>query len=132
MSNNIDEILKRASEYIKTHFEYGFKEEDLVPYKLNVIEWNEIKKLQQENNELKQIIDIRECQLEEMEMNKTDYTQVNILEMQLEDYKSRIDKALKIINDEKLSVYKQLDKNPILSRFDDKKNELLQILRGDE
>ena len=77
-----------------------------------------ITNLQEENERLEQIIDIRECQLEEMEMNKTDYTEVNILEMQLEDYKSRNEKAVEYCNN-------NIEFTPRLI-------DVIDILRGDE
>lgn len=43
--------------------------------------------LQQENQQLKEILSIKNCQLEEMELNKRNYKQENILTMKLSKLK---------------------------------------------
>ena len=53
-----------------------------------------ITNLQQENERLKDIVVEKDNQIKEMILQKTDYTAVNILEMKLEDYKSRCKKAI--------------------------------------
>lgn len=53
----------------------------------------EIERLKEENKELEEIIGIRDCQLEEMQQQKTDYTQVNILEIESERLKDIIKEA---------------------------------------
>ena len=56
-----------------------------------------IDELQQENKQLKEVIAIKEKQLEEVRNNKTDYTKVNILEMQLDKYKEVIEEVREYI-----------------------------------
>lgn len=53
-----------------------------------------ITNLQQENERLKDIVVEKDNQIKEMILQKTNYTAVNILEMKLEDYKSRCKKAI--------------------------------------
>lgn len=91
-----------------------------------------ITNLQIKNKELEQIIDIRECQLEEMEINKTDYTQVNILEMQLEDYKARNIKAIEYIEKYKEPLHHYFDEPDCDYWIATNPDDLLDILRGEE
>lgn len=55
--------------------------------------------LQEENEELKDIVIEKDSQIKEMILQKTDYTAVNILEMKLEDYKSRCEKAIPMLKE---------------------------------
>ena len=133
MTNEIKEILELLREdlYIPQEDNREYKLLDKGDDKLLL---DYITNLQEENNELKQIIDIRECQLEEMQMNKTDYTQVNILEMQLEDYKTRNNKAVEYINKYEYQKYcpSPYEKDKYIMREEKEGQDLLNILRGDE
>ena len=116
--NKLLKEIERLNNIIKTKDE-GIKAltEDLC----DTAEENE--RLNKENEELNEIINIRECQLEEMQKQKTDYTQVNILEMKLEGVHS-------IIKEVREWVYKIQQDNkrlePIIST--DELDGILEIL----
>lgn len=96
--------------------------------------------LQEENERLKDIVIEKDNQLKEMITQKTDYTQVNILEMQLNDYKTRNEKAIEYVNTHKPSdtisfpLMKKDEENQVKSCFDYEfreiyQKELLEILQ---
>ena len=74
---------------------------------------------------LKEIINVQGCQLEELRKQKTDYTEVNILEMQKNLYKQRIDKAIEYIEDD-------LTLTDGFMICEDRAKELLNILKGED
>lgn len=85
---------------------------------------SEIENLKKENKKLEEIINIKECQLEEIQQNKTDYTQVNILEM-------KIDRLNNIIKE----VRKEMENSKHISIDDSKaiiehERKILKILDG--
>lgn len=88
-----------------------------------------VDKLEKEIQQLKEVIAIKEKQLEEVKNNKTDYTKVNILEMKLDKYKEVIDQIREYIkNSSDMSVvnnYSFPDK-PVIDKRS--KKDLLQIL----
>ena len=88
MNNEIKEI-ERIFNILKNHNALADEEDTyLLKYITN---------LQQENERLKDIVVEKDNQLKDMILQKTDYTAVNILEMKLEDYKSRCEKAIEYI-----------------------------------
>lgn len=87
ITDDKDKIIKA---YKKEQVEYTNKFIDMQ---------EEIERLKKENKELEEIIDIRECQLEDMQQQKTDYTQVNILEMKLDKLHSIIKEVREYIKE---------------------------------
>ena len=55
-----------------------------------------IEQLEKENETLGEIVNIKDEQLKEMQMQKTDYTAVNILEAKIEQLENNRDKAIEI------------------------------------
>lgn len=90
---------------------------------------NKITNLQEENEAYKEIINIQSCQLEELKKQKTDYTQVNILEMQLNDYKIRNEKAIEYI-EKGNKHFKENYNEPYEYAFMVNADEIMKILQG--
>lgn len=100
-----------------------------------------ITNLQQENERLKDIVIEKDSQLKDMILQKTDYTAVNILEMKLQDYKSKVEKAIEYIDnfsvDKSFSfpLMKRWEENQVKSSIDYEfqttlYKDLLNILNG--
>ena len=88
-----------------------------------------IGELQQENERLKDIVVEKDSQIKEIILQKRDYTAVNILEMKLEDYKSRCEKAIELIKNDwyKLNT---LDIEHCINLGKDIRIDLLNILQN--
>lgn len=94
--------LKFSNQALNNELGLKLYELDHLDEKRNELKKEELKeyvKLQQENERLKDIVVEKDNQIKEMILQKTDYTAVNILEMKLEDYKSRCEKAIEYIED---------------------------------
>ena len=70
-----------------------------------------------ENEKLKDIVVEKDSQLKELIIQKTDYTTVNILEMKLEDYKSRNEKAIEYYKQEKNNKCININGRKYYSKF---------------
>ena len=82
--------------------------------------------LKKQNQQLKEELVIKHNQLEEVRNSKTDYTKVNILEMQLDLYKKVIEEVREYINRVEFTDYIPNTKNYM--RLMKIKCDLLQIL----
>ena len=86
--NSIDEIIKEAPDDAI----YGIQIKEYKQIK------NHIEQLERENETLGEIVNVKDEQLKEMQMQKTDYTAVNILEAKIEQLENNRDKAIEVIN----------------------------------
>lgn len=104
----------------------------LLDYITNLQQENE--KLLDENIAIKDIVVEKDSQIKEMILQKTDYIAINILEMKLEDYKSRVEKAVEYINKNKhLSMFADCREPEEEWNYDLEINprDLLNILQGE-
>lgn len=91
MKNKEIEVIEK---YLNGLISYPFQHKDK-EYILSYIE-----QLEKENKTLGEIIIIKDEQLKEMQMQKTDYTAVNILEAKIEQLENNRDKAIELIEKE--------------------------------
>lgn len=80
----LEEYIRKIDAKFDSHIEKGTIEMSNEYY--NLVE-ERMARLIDKNQQLKEVIAIKEKQLEEVKNNKTDYTKVNILEMKLDKYK---------------------------------------------
>ena len=89
-----EELKKKLDRrYYKNEYERIKKENDRLKENNSNMQ-EEMARVWEENERLKDIVVEKDNQIKEMIIQKTDYTAVNILEMKLEDYKSRCEKAI--------------------------------------
>lgn len=111
--NSIDEIIKEAPDDAI----YGIQIKEYKKIK------NHIEQLEKENETLGEIVNVKDEQLKEMQMQKTDYTAVNILEAKIEQLENNRDKAIELLN-ELSNLY---DDNYTVS---DKAKDIINKLKG--
>lgn len=97
-NKEIEELLNELKDEDNYIEEYGFR------YKrIALDDWwlllSYIEQLEKENETLGEIVNIKDEQLKEMQMQKTDYTAVNILEAKIEQLENKYNKALEILSD---------------------------------
>ena len=76
----------------------NLREENKTLHENNQAMQEEMARVWGENERLKDIVIEKDSQIKEMIIQKTDYTAINILEMKLEDYKSRCEKGIEYNN----------------------------------
>lgn len=116
MNKEIEDILKNIKYAIDEDDYWEVTKETLIPL-LSYIE-----QLEKENETLGEIVNIKDEQLKEMQIQKTDYTTVNILEAKIEQLENNRDKAIEFGNGLLLGEA-TFEERHIASRF-------LNILKG--
>ena len=125
MKDETKEILDKLLEYFKESNinDFGYEKDKLISYEEAQILLDYITNLQEENERLRK-------------NQKLTPEQRNHLHLELDEicdiYKSRIDKAVKLLNNDDIIVKLQEFENKYTVNFYDKKKELLNILEGSD
>ncbi len=141
-NKEIEELLNDMRHSYKIHEEiikkYNNADKISYPYRISLKQVNlllsYIEKLKKENETLGEIVNIKNEQLEEMQIQKTDYTALNVLEAKIKQLENNRDKAIEYLEKSKLN---QLDTHCkyLHIDFDCEKieniDELIDILKGD-
>ncbi len=96
-NKEIEELLKNIKDkYSYEPYDNTGEVYTTISYEEGQLLLSYIEQLEKENETLGEIVNIKDEQLKEMQMQKTDYTAVNILEAKIEQLENNRDKAIEI------------------------------------